>query len=152
MTTTTPLAPRTESETFSISLQLLGGYAFRVQFDDDLDDLITDETGPLGDDRGPSPSRLLTAAVANCLGASLVHCLRKGRVQIKKLEVSAITTLARNEQGRLRIERIVVLIDPDIPAEQRDRLQRCTSLFEDYCIVTESVRHGIDVRVSVTTG
>jgi hypothetical protein len=28
-------------------------------------------------------------------------------------------------------------------------LARCERLFEDYCIVTESVRHGIDVNVSV---
>ena len=33
--------------------------------------------------------------------------------------------------------------------ESSDRLRRCSTLFEDSCIVTESVRHGIDVRVSV---
>ena len=149
----TPLAtPAVTRETFSISLRLLDGYAFRVTFDDDhLDGLTTDELAPLGDDRGPSPSRLLAVAIANCLGASLLHCLRKGRVDVKELEVSAVTTFARNEKGRLRIERIVVLLDPRVPPDQRDRLSRCTSIFEDYCIVTESVRQGIDVRVSVTT-
>jgi len=30
------------------------------------------------------------------------------------------------------------------------RLERCASLFEDFCVVTESVRKGIPVNVSVT--
>src|SRR5688572_21030144 len=66
---------------FVVSLELLEGYAFRVAFDDaEVEPLHTDETPPLGKGTGPSPSRLLAAAVANCLAASLAHCLRRARV------------------------------------------------------------------------
>src|SRR3546814_4700340 len=55
-----------------ISLEQDGDYAFRVQFHDtDLLPLLTDESPPLGQDLGPNPSRMLLAAVANCLVASL---------------------------------------------------------------------------------
>jgi len=152
MTTSTPVLPAAGTETFTVSLQLLDGYAFRVQFGDEgVHPITTDERLPLGDDRGPSPSRLLAAAVANCLAASLLHCLRKVRVPIGGLEASAVTTLGRNARGRLRIERIVVLLDPRIAPEHIDRLSRCVTLFEDFCIVTESVKQGIDVHVTVAT-
>jgi uncharacterized OsmC-like protein len=152
MTTTIPTSVPASRESFTVALKLLDGYAFRVDFRDSrLATLTTDEQSPLGDDRGPQPSRLLATAVANCLAASLIHCLRKSKVAIEGLEASAVTTLARNERGRMRIERIAVLLDPRIDARDRDRLSRCLSIFEDYCIVTESVRGGIDVRVSVRT-
>lgn len=139
-------------ESFSVSLTLLDGYAFRVEFEDDqLDPMTTDEGTPLGEDRGPSPSRLLATAVANCLAASLLHCLRKSQVAVEGLKASARTTLKRNDRGRLRIERIAVRLDPRVPEGDRDRLVRCVSLFEDYCIVTQSVREGIEINVSVAT-
>ncbi len=39
--------------------------------------LVTDEPAPLGGAAGPNPSRLLGAAVANCLAASLPFAMRK---------------------------------------------------------------------------
>lgn len=137
-------------QSFSVSLKLLDGYAFRVEFDDDgLDAMTTDEAPPLGADRGPAPSRLLAAAIANCLAASLLHCLRKSHVAVDGLEATVLTTLNRNDRGRLRIERIAVRLDPRVPAESRERLPRCVSLFEDYCIVTQSVRDGIAIDVTI---
>jgi uncharacterized OsmC-like protein len=138
---------------FAVSLKLLDGYAFRVDFDSkSLDPLVTDEPAPLGEDQGPSPSRLLVAAVANCLAASLLHCLRKSGVTVESLEAKAVGTMSRNEYGRWRVERIAVLLDPSIPREALAALEVCTERFEDYCIVTESVRQGIDVQVTVAPG
>jgi organic hydroperoxide reductase OsmC/OhrA len=135
--------------TFIVTLRLLNGYAFRADFEDTLVPLQTDEPPPLGKGNGPSPSRLLAVAVGNCLASSLLHCLRKARVEVRELDASVAATLARNEDGRLRIESLDVTLDPKLSPEQSDRLSRCTDLFEDYCVVTESVRHGIDVRVTV---
>ena len=32
---------------------------------------------------------------------------------------------------------------------QRSRVERCLELFEDFCVVTQSVRNGIEVDVAV---
>jgi uncharacterized OsmC-like protein len=150
--TTIAHVPQTDAGTFEISLTLREGYAFNVEFDDEaLDPLQTDEPPPLGENAGPSPSRLLAAAVANCLASSLLHCLRKSRVKVEQLSAKVVTTIGRNEHGRLRINEQHVLLDVKVPDDQRDRLARCVNLFQDYCIVAESVKHGIDVRVSVST-
>ncbi len=99
--------------------------------------------------RGPNPARLLAAAVGNCLGASLLFCLRRSRIEIHGLRIAVDVSLERNERGRLRIGEIQVTMAPDMEPEQRERMGRCLELFEDFCIVTESVRHGIKVQVAV---
>ena len=139
-------------QTFAVTLKLLDEYAFRVDFDGGKPQpLTTDEPWPVGHDRGPSPSRLLAASVASCLALSLLHCLRKAHVHVQDLSATAVVTEARNADSRLRVERISVLLSPGVAPEHTDRLARCSTLFQNYCTVSESVRQGIDVRVSVAT-
>jgi organic hydroperoxide reductase OsmC/OhrA len=57
--------------------------------------------------------------------------------------------LVRNENKRLRVGKVEVVIDPGLPAAERDKAARCLEIFEDFCIVTQSVRDGIDITVSV---
>jgi hypothetical protein len=44
---------------------------------------------------------------------------------------------------------IGVQIRPEVAAADLDRIDRCMALFEDYCVVTQSVRDGLDVAVEV---
>lgn len=64
------------SDGFSVKLELLENYIFKVDFGD-FGDILTDEPAPLGNGEGPNPSRLIAAGVANCLCASLLFALRK---------------------------------------------------------------------------
>lgn len=137
-------------ETFSLSLELERNYAFAVTFDDErFPPLLLDEPEPLGESRGPNAARLIGAAVGNCLGASLLFCLRKAHVDVEGLRVDVTGELIRNERGRLRIGALRITLDPQVSDADRPRMARCLELFEDFCIVTESVRRGIDVDVSV---
>ena len=87
-----------------ISLEQDGEYSFRVHFHDTgLEPLLTDESPPLGQDQGPNPSRMLLAAVANCLAASLLFALRKQRNTPGPLTAEIVAVPQRNEQGRWRI-------------------------------------------------
>ncbi|EQD48852.1 OsmC family protein, partial [mine drainage metagenome] len=54
----------------------------------------------------------------------------------------------RNEKGRLRIGGISVSVTP-VLADPADapRLDHCREIFEDFCVVTQSVRGGTPVTV-----
>lgn len=137
-------------ERLYVELTLQEGYAFAVDFGrNGLPDLMLDEPSPLGADRGPNATRVLAAAIGNCLGASLLFCLRKSRIEVKELRTTVEASLVRNDRGRVRIGEIRVRLAPDVVPEQRERMGRCLELFEDFCIVTESVRRGIPVMVDV---
>jgi len=91
----------------------------------------------------------LSAAVGNCLSASLLFCLTKARVNVENLKTTVATTLARNEEGYWRVKGIRVKIFPNVEEKFSAQMKRCIDIFERYCIVTQSVRRGINVTVEV---
>lgn len=135
---------------FTVSIEQVADYEFRVSFDGSaLAPLTVDEGPPLGKSAGPSPARLLAAAVGSCLNASLLFCARKAKLDLKHLRSRVRVETVRNEQRRLRIGRIEVVISPELGEADRERAGRCLDLFEDYCTVTQSVRKGIPIEVHV---
>lgn len=137
-------------ETFEVTLERTNAYQFTADFHQgDLPALVMDEPPPLGDGGGPNAARVLAAAVGHCLSASALFCLAKARVNVHGMRTIVRGTLVRDERGRLRIGGLAVRLHPRIAQDDRDRLGRCLELFEDFCIVTQSVRRGIDVQVAV---
>ncbi|HEX6746563.1 MAG TPA: OsmC family protein [Longimicrobium sp.] len=137
-------------ESVSVDLSLRGGYAFEADFHlPGVPALLLDEPAPLGEGAGPSASRLLAAAVGNCLSASLLFCMRKAHVEVEGMETHVDATIVRNERGRMRIGGIRVRLEPALADEDAARIARCAGLFEDFCIVGQSVLQGIDVQVEV---
>ena len=126
------------------------GYRFRIRFDaEGMPDLITDEPPPLGEGKGPNPSRLLATAVGNCLAASLLFCLGKARLSVEGLEAEVLTEFTRNTAGRLRISGLKVRLLPKWTEETATKARRCLQIFEDFCVVTQAVQHGVPVEVRV---
>ncbi|MCP5109552.1 MAG: OsmC family protein [bacterium] len=135
---------------FTISIDQVADYEFRVNFQKEpIPELVVDEGPPLGNDAGPSPSRLLAAAIGSCLNASLLFCARKGRVEVQHIHSEVKVRTVRNEARRLRIGKVEVSIEPEFAEDDRERANRCVGLFEDFCTVTESIRGGVPVEVSV---
>ena len=135
---------------FDLRMEREDGFEFAVTFDQGgVAPLMLDELPPVGDGRGPNPARLLGAAVGHCLSASLLFCLQKARVDVGAMETTVRGRIERNERGRFRIGELVVELSPDVSAEAKARMGRCLEVFEDFCIVTESVRQGIPVDVRV---
>lgn len=140
-----------EEHTFTIDLEQIEGYEFRVRFDwPGNAELLVDEPPPLGRARGPNAARLIAAAVGNCLAASLVFCMA-GKFRQKPGPVRASVTgrMARNERGRLRIGALDVTLELSDTAASIGHFDRCLAQFEDFCVATESIRHGIPVGVKV---
>ncbi|MDR5696559.1 MAG: OsmC family protein [Armatimonadota bacterium] len=128
-----------------------GRYRFRVEMDRPEWTVVVDEPPPLGEGAGPNPTRLLAATVGHCLASSLRYCLDRSRA-VGEVSAAVEVELRRNERGRWRVEKVEVHLDlSGTDSDQRAAVDRCLELFEDFCIVTASVRRGIpvDVRVRV---
>jgi organic hydroperoxide reductase OsmC/OhrA len=139
-----------EEGRFTIHLEQQEGFKTTVKFDwAQVPDLLLDEPPPLGEKAGPNPSRMLAVAAANCLGSSLLFCVFKEVPPANCLRVEATCILVRNEKKRLRIGGLEVrLIVADV-VKEAPRFPRCKELFEDFCVVTASIRQGIPVQVTV---
>ncbi len=139
-----------EDSRFTIELQQQADYRFEARFDaTEVPALTVDEGPPLGHNAGPGPTRLLGTAVAHCLSASLLFALQKLRIDAGTLHTRATVQLMRNEQRRLRVGQIDVALILGVSAVTLPTLGRALAIFEDYCVVTQSVRQGIPVLVRV---
>ena len=81
----------------------------------------------------------------------LAFLSEQSKVPVNDLTASVETVTRRNEKGRWRIASLKVKLHPSLREEDLGRSKRCLELFEDFCVVTESVRKGIDVQVDIDT-
>jgi organic hydroperoxide reductase OsmC/OhrA len=138
------------SEQVKVTLTQISDYSFNVSFDGtDIPDLLTDEGAPLGGGKGPNPSRMLMAAIANCLSASLLFAMRKYKNLPGTIRAEVRGTLGRNAEGRIRVQHVDVDLHLPDAAESYDQFERILQQFENFCVVTESVRSGIEIAVQV---
>ncbi|MBK8119464.1 MAG: OsmC family protein [Sulfuritalea sp.] len=141
-----------DTQQFSFTLEQQEDFAFLIRFDKDIPPLLADEPPPLGKDAGPNPSRLLVASVANCLSASLLFALRKFKNNPGPITTVVTAHMEHNEEKRLRVGSVDVMIQVDSPADSLEHLDRVLAQFEDFCVVTQSVRNGFTVNVTVRDG
>jgi organic hydroperoxide reductase OsmC/OhrA len=139
-----------ETRDHKVELRFVRGYEFVATFDDaSLPPIVFDEPAPLGEGSGPNAAAVLAASIGNCLAASFAFCLRKVRLEPVDITAAVVAHVVRNEQGRFRIGSIDVELAPEVVENDRFRMERCERLFEDFCVVTESVRRGIPVNVKI---
>jgi uncharacterized OsmC-like protein len=139
-----------DQNTFTVTLSRDLAYRFAADFGlPGVPPLTLDEAPPLGNTEGPDPARVLAAAVGACLATSLQFCLQKARIEVQDLDTQIDMMIDRNERGRLRITGIAVRLAPTVAPEARYRVNQSSELFEDFRIVTESVRRGIPITVDV---
>ncbi|MBB4126985.1 putative OsmC-like protein [Xanthomonas translucens] len=133
-----------------VTLEQEADFAFRIQFDEtELAPWLGDETAPLGHERGPNPSRILLASIANCLAASLLFAMRKFKNDPVGVVAHITATPMRNAEGFWRIPQASVELQLPDGNQDYAQLQRILDQFEQFCVVTQSVRQGIDVQVTV---
>ena len=142
-------ADGTVASRFSVHLEQVDRFEFLVKFDkEQFAPLRMDEPLPLGRDSAPNAARILAAAIGNCLSASLVFCLNRAKVPVANVTADVDVEIVRTEARRLRVGRVDVTLHTQLPPDH-PALTSCLGTFEDFCIVTQSVRQGIDVGVHV---
>ena len=133
----------------SVELRQQHDFQFEIRFGDGIAPLLADEPAPLGGGLGPSPEQLLAAAVGNCLSASLLFALRKFKQQPEPISTEVRFETGRNADNRVRMQAVRVVLKLGQPAAALEHLERVLATFEDFCVVTQSVRGSITVDVQV---
>lgn len=124
-------------------------YQHELQFSGEAAPLLSDEPPPLGQAQGPAPTELLASAVGTCLSNSMLFALRKFKQAPEPLECEVEAELGRNAEKRIRVVALRASLKLGVPAATLEHLDRVLDQFESYCTVTQSVRQGIPVTVSV---
>lgn len=126
------------------------GYKFEITFDElPGQKIVSDESKPIGNNEGVTAAMMLAGAAGHCLSSSLLFCLEKSRVTAKDLSTDVEMTLERNERGRWRVNEIKVNLKPTVDIVDAEKLERCKGIFQDFCIVSASIRDGIKIDVEV---
>lgn len=136
-----------EKNEFSISLKLVENYLFNIDFGE-FGNLLADEPEPMGGGEGPSPAALLAASVANCLCASLLFAVRKYKEDPGAIAAKITGTMDRVD-GMLRVTHFDVQISLGVEGASLVNIDKVLSQFENFCTITQSVRRGIEIDVSV---
>ena len=96
---------------------------------------------------GPSPVQTLAFALAGCMGMDVVHILRKGRFDLRGLNVSLVAERAQEDPHRITSVTVEFAVTGNVPDAQ---VQRAIDLsHEKYCSVWHSMRP--DIPLDVTT-
>ncbi|TXT63641.1 MAG: OsmC-like protein [Promethearchaeota archaeon] len=143
---------KSEEMTTEVGLSLEKEMIFKCQLGEmKVEDCYVDETHKKEAEMwGPNPSRMLGMAVLGCLSASFIFCLKKRDFQVEDLDANALVIIRRNEKGFWRVKKIDVTIKPKIDSpEMKKRADQCKKMFEDYCLVTQAVREGIQVDLNL---
>jgi uncharacterized OsmC-like protein len=138
-----------DEKTIRVSMEREVGFEFKIDFGlEEVMELIMDEPEPVGKGRGPNASKVLAAVIGNCLSASLLFCLQKARVQVRGMKTKVSGTTKRNDEGRWRITDFDIAIQVEAKGSQNQK-EKCKKIFEDYCVVSQSIKQGIPMNVNI---
>lgn len=94
---------------------------------------------------GVSPVEALGFALAACMGADLVHILKKQRADLRGCEIRLTGRRADTEPRRYLAIELRFVLEGDLEA---DRVERALALSrEKYCSVWHSMRQDVELRV-----
>lgn len=116
-----------------------------------MKDLFIDEQHKkLNEKIGPNPSKLLALSILGCMSASFAFCLQKKDFSLSDFEGKAFITSKRNEKGLWRIKEIKIELHPKIDSlKMRERVDQCRKFFEQFCIISESIKEGIEINTNL---
>lgn len=115
-----------------------------------IDDSKTLEYG--GEDLAPSAVDYLVLGLVGCQLSALSQCLRKARIDEYEIEAEADLddwwreAVAGDLPANLekRVDHLTVRIDVTVPEAFERRAQRCLDVYDQGCIVGQSLRAGMD--------
>ena len=136
-------------KTITVELRQRSNYQFDIEFSEGMPQLMSDESAPLGEGKGPSPVQMLAASVGNCLSDSLFFALAKFKQKPEPIHTTVNALVGRNAEGRMRVLNIEAKMHLGVEARKLEHLDRALEQFQEFCTVTQSVGQGIPIHIRV---
>jgi uncharacterized OsmC-like protein len=135
-----------------VSISLEEEMIFKCDFGQvKMKDLFIDEQHKKSQEKiGPNPSKLLALSLLGCMSASFAFCLQKRDFSLSDFKGKALIKSKRNAKGFWRIKEIKLELYPKIDTpKMRERADQCQKFFEQFCIISESIRDGIEITTNL---
>ena len=105
-----------------------------------------------GENKGPSPVEYFLIGVGGCMGSTFTYCLQKQDIEIESLEI-VVDGHLKHAGSKMSLQ--LVKIDAEIlltvkNGESPDKIEHCLKTFREYCIVSNSLTHGIPIEIKVS--
>lgn len=124
-----------------------GNLAFQSEINGHKLNMDAPEAGG-GKDLGPSPKKLLLAAIAGCTGMDVVSILKKMRVEFNDVSIDVQGDVAdENPKYYTRMHVIYKVYGKNIPYEKVEKAVRMSE--ETYCGVGALFRKAIEVTSEI---
>ncbi|MFN8791912.1 MAG: OsmC family protein [Bdellovibrionales bacterium] len=107
-----------------------------------------DAVKPFGDEKDPTPKRLVLAALCGCTGMDVVGLLKKNKQAPEKFRIEADAAIATNHPHELRDIKLKYLIDASCgPAKVVEAVNLSQTR---YCAVSSMVSRGTTISYDVS--
>ena len=126
--------------------------SFKIEFQSDcMNDLTVDWLRVPIEKRGGEARRLLAASLAECMGSTVFFMLKYANVEFKDFRAVADVTTAKDEKGRVCVDKISLTMHVGIPknGETLKKVQRIKNLLNRGCLISRSLERGIKVQYSL---
>jgi peroxiredoxin-like protein len=140
-----------ETHDYPVSVRWTGGSQGVASSSDGLPPLTVAAPPEFG---GPeevwTPEHMFVASIASCFMTTYLAIARLSKLEVVSLEVPAVGTLVRDENGRYRITHAVLSPEVAIAEEgARARAMRIAEKAEKACLITNSVRTEVTMEATI---
>lgn len=112
--------------------------------------VVSDEPEPHGTDEAVSPVSYLFLSLVSCQLVVLNACLEKARIEDYTIKADAALVFREEDHPdelpeftAQRIDNIHIELDLEVPEAYASRAERCLAVYDDGCLVGQSLKSGI---------
>lgn len=119
--------------------------------------VVSDEPEPHGTDEAVSPVSYLFLSLVSCQMVVLTACLQKARIEDFVIKADAALVFREDDHPEempeftaQRVDDILIDLTLEVPEEHARRAERCLEVYDDGCLVGQSLKAGISYATENT--
>ncbi len=96
----------------------------------------------------PCPDELFFTAIGGCILTTFIYFKERLKLNLKGLRVSVQGTVDYLGSKGYRISEIKIVVNVEVPKDEKLKAEECTELATNYCHLTRSLEEGIPLKIS----